>query len=72
MGARQLVGVSGHCPIQDDEYEIDVVYREIPVLGKAESEYRKMSFYCDYSDEHNCQISNECPIYLAASQLRKF
>lgn len=70
MSKRVLISINGYCPTQDDDYEIDIAYVETPTLGKSVSEYRRGSFYCDYSDEHNCRLTEECPIYLSASRVR--
>lgn len=54
----------GYCPIQNEEETIEIKTAEIRMLGATSPGYKKMGFYCEYGDDNDCKISNNCPIFM--------
>ena len=63
MGQNQIMSVSGYCPQQDCEYEIEVMY--LFVSERACPSHIKDTFRCDCSALRGCDYRRtaECPIY---------
>ena len=57
---------SGYCPTQQDEETIEVYTVEFPIAGRNSPGYKKTGLYCDYANSRQCEIANDCPIYLEA------
>lgn len=55
---------SGYCPTQDDKESIEIETTEYPMPGNLTPGYKKGNFYCEFADDHDCDIANDCPIYL--------
>lgn len=62
---------NGYCPTQEVEYEVEIIYSHVPIMGNKIIEHKKHKFYCDYADEHDCNFVNNCPIYEKAPMVLK-
>ena len=61
--------VSDYCPIIDDEHEICIIYKDVPIIGNTHCQSKKMGFECEYGEDVECPYfqNSRCPIYLSAS-----
>lgn len=57
---------SGYCPTQNKKETILIDTVEIHMAGSPTPGYKKMGLRCDYASWKNCDISNDCPIYMDA------
>lgn len=60
--------INDYCPFIDDEHEISVFYKEVPILGCIHHQYKKISFECEYGEDNDCPYFQNCrcPIYLSS------
>ena len=54
---------TGHCPILDDEYRIQITYLDASTLRNKS--FIKDSFKCEHSIHVGCRLT-DCPIYDSA------
>lgn len=59
-----ITNVSGYCPIQNCEYNVDCKYIKIPVLGSMHDDHKCQLYCCEYADENGCDLEKKCPIAL--------
>ena len=57
---------SGYCPEANRENAIAIVYAEIPISGQLAPGIKKLSFSCEYHQEHRCSIVSACPVFKQA------
>lgn len=62
---RYVVNVCGFCPMQNAEFQVDVAYKQVPIMGCPAPSYKKSLHYCEYLDDHSC-TERICPIVMAA------
>lgn len=64
MPEIRFVNQLGECPVTGRSGMIQVEYHSIPILGRRDTPYKKMSYRCINSG--HCSIieqGSECPIY---------
>ena len=54
---------TGFCPTLDEYVTIEVKYTPVSIVGKSKKDYKRISFICDYCDDYNCGLHNDCPIF---------
>lgn len=54
------------CPYMNEDYEIDVYYVEIPILGQLHKGNKRNKYSCSLEDNCPYWRADKCPVFASA------